>query len=218
METDIFKLIFHHDQRLSKLEDQDSLVNPKKMESSLEDFMKPDPTFSSFFLSGTDLSEERFGLNILDAYFQVIKALEVAFPDKLIFTHNSEYPSIKEALETLDLYDALVLSSENKIGFDISDLRSNTSSQNKTLKKTLEAGNMVIYKVPAKNGFDLLMYSQKNVYREMFFPLQKLVPEHFRFFSINGKKFNTERHFFFETWTLDRPPHGFEEVHPETVL
>jgi hypothetical protein len=52
----------------------------------------------------------------------------------------------------------------------------------------------------------------------MFYPLQKLVPETFRFFSINGKKFRTERHFYFETWTLEKPPHGFEEVFPETVL
>lgn len=218
MVTDIFKLIFHHDQRLSKLDDQDSPVNPKKMESSLEDFMKPDPTFSSFYFSGTDLNEERFGLNVLEAYDRVINALQMAFPDIQIFTHTNKYPSIKDAVEAIDLNEALVLSNENKIDLDISDLNTKKNSHKKTLKKSLETGHMILYKVPARNGFDLLMYSQKNVYREMFFPLQKLVPDHFRFFSINGKKFNTERHFFFETWTLDRPPHGFEEVHPETVL
>lgn len=218
MVTDIFKLIFHHDQRLSKLDDQDSPVNPKKMESSLEDFMKPDPTFSSFYFSGTDLNEERFGLNVLEAYDRVINALQMAFPDIQIFTHTNKYPSIKDAVEAIDLNEALVLSNEDKIDLDISDLNTKKNSHKKTLKKSLETGHMILYKVPARNGFDLLMYSQKNVYREMFFPLQKLVPDHFRFFSINGKKFNTERHFFFETWTLDRPPHGFEEVHPETVL
>ena len=218
MVTDIFKLIFHHDQRLSKLDDQDSPVNPKKMESSLEDFMKPDPTFSSFYFSGTDLDEERFGLNVLNAFDEVINALQMAFPDIQIVTHTNKYPSIKVAVEAIDLNEALVLSNKDKIDLDISDLNTKSNSHKKTLKKALETGHMILYKVPARNGFDLLMYSQKNVYRELFFPLQKLVPDHFRFFSINGKKFNTERHFFFETWTLDRPPHGFEEVHPETVL
>ncbi len=218
MVTDIFKLIFHHDQRLSKLDDQDSPVNPKKMESSLEDFMKPDPTFSSFFFSGTDLDEERFGLNVLNAFDEVINALQMAFPNIQIVTQTNKYLSIKDAVEAIDLNEALVLSNEDKIDLDISDLNTKSNSHKKTLKKALETGHMTLYKVPARNGFDLLMYSQKNVYREMFFPLQKLVPDHFRFFSINGKKFNTERHFFFETWTLDRPPHGFEEVHPETVL
>ena len=218
MVTDIFKLIFHHDQRLSKLDDQDSPVNPKKMESSLEDFMKPDPTFSSFFFSGTDLDEERFGLNVLNAFDEVINALQMAFPNIQIVTQTNKYLSIKDAVEAIDLNEALVLSNEDKIDLDISDLNTKSNSHKKTLKKALETGHMILYKVPARNGFDLLMYSQKNVYRELFFPLQKLVPDHFRFFSINGKKFNTERHFFFETWTLDRPPHGFEEVHPETVL
>jgi hypothetical protein len=76
----------------------------------------------------------------------------------------------------------------------------------------------VIYKEQAKNGFDLHMFSKKNIYTKFFHPLQNMLPDAFRFFSINGKKFRSERHFYFETWTLARPPHGFEEVFPESVL
>jgi len=35
---------------------------------------------------------------------------------------------------------------------------------------------------------------------------------------MNGKRITSERKFYFETWTLDRPPHGVEEVFKETVL
>lgn len=222
MNTDIFKLIFHHDQRLDKLAERNTRDNPKEMESSLEDFMKPDPTYSKFYLTGTDLANERFGLNTLSAYIEVIAALEVAFPDKNIFSYKTQFPSIKNAIQDLELGEVFILTDKDKITLDVStlhiDANSNVGHLKKELKEALEKGYIVIYKEQAKDGFDLHMFSKKNVYREIFFPLKKLVPDHFRFFSINGKKFRSERHFYFETWTLDRPPHGFEEVHPETVL
>lgn len=218
----IFKLIFHHDQRLDKLAERNTRENSKKIESSLEDFMKPDPTYSKFYLTGTDLENERFGLNTLSAFTEVISALEVAFPDKKIFTYNTQFPSIQKAIQDLELGEVFTLTDADEVGLDISalhiDVNSNVGHLKEELKEALEVGHIVVYKEQAKDGFDLHMFSKKNVYREMFFPLQKLVPDHFRFFSINGKKFRSERHFYFETWTLDRPPHGFEEVHPETVL
>ncbi|MDR9418718.1 hypothetical protein [Gracilimonas sp.] len=222
MNTDIFKLIFQHDQRLDKLAERNTCDNPKEMESTLEDFMKPDPTYSKFYLTGTDLANERFGLNMLSAYEEVIGALETAFPDKSIFTQKAQFPSLRKAIQDLELGKVFILSDNEEINLDIStlhiDVNSNVGHLKEELKEALEAGQIVVYKEQAKDGFDLHIFSKKNVYREMFFPLQKLVPDHFRFFSINGKKFRSERHFYFETWTLDRPPHGFEEVHPETVL
>ncbi|MEX2478499.1 MAG: hypothetical protein WD357_08685 [Gracilimonas sp.] len=222
MNTDIFKLIFHHDQRLDKLAERNTRENPKKMETSLEDFMKPDPTYSKFYLTGTDLADERFGLNVLSAYQEVINALEVAFSGKKIFTHKTQFPSLQKAILDMELGEVIILSNKKEINFDIStlhvDVNSNVGHLKEELKEVLEAGHIVVYKEQAKDGFDLHMFTKKNVYREIFFPLQKLVPNHFRFFSINGKKFRSERHFYFETWTLDKPPHGFEEVHPESVL
>lgn len=222
MTTDIFKLIFHHDQRLDKLAERNTRDNPKQMETTLEDFMKPDPTYSKFYLTGTDLAHERFGLNMLSAYEKVIDALEDAFSDKNIFTHKAQYTSMRNAILDLEPGEVFILTDKDSVDFDIStlhvDLNSNVGHLKEELKEALEAGHIVVYKEQAKDGFDLHIFSKKNVYREMFFPLQKLVPDHFRFFSINGKKFRSERHFYFETWTLDRPPHGFEEVHPESVL
>ncbi|MFD2531601.1 hypothetical protein [Gracilimonas halophila] len=222
MNTDIFKLIFHHDQRLDKLAERNTRDNPREMETSLEDFMKPDPTYSKFYLTGTDLENERFGLNALSAYDEVIGALEVAFQSKKIFTYKTQFPSIQKAVQDMELGDVFILTDSDKVDLDITslhiDINSNVGHLKEELKEALEAGYIVVYKEQAKDGFDLHMFSKKNVYREMFFPMQKLVPEAFRFFSINGKKFRSERHFYFETWTLDKPPHGFEEVHPETVL
>jgi len=222
MSTDIFKLIFQHDQRLDKLSEPGATEKPKQMESSIEDFMKPDPTYSRFYFSGSDLESEQFGLNTLSAYDQLINALGTALQDFYLFTFRDQFTSLNEAISSLDFGETVVLNKKEEISFDISDLHvvaNDTYGYNKEpLKKAIETGNIMIYKVKARDGFDLQMFSMKNIYRDMFFPLQKLVPDHFRFFSINGKKFNTERHFYFETWTLDRPPHGFEEVHPETVL
>lgn len=222
MSTEIFKLIFQHDQRLDKLNNSESTVDAQKMEASIEDFMKPDPTYSKFYFSGTDLENEHFGLNTLTAYDQVINALETALQDFHIFTYENKFTYLSEAITSLDFGETVVLNENEEINIDISDLHvlaNDSNGYNKeSLRKAIETGLVIIYKVKARDGFDLQMFSMNNIYRDMFFPLQKLVPDHFRFFSINGKKFNTERHFYFETWTLDRPPHGFEEVHPESVL
>ena len=222
MNTDIFKLIFQHDQRLDKLAERNTRENPKKMESTLADFMKPDPTYSKIYLTGTDLENERFGLNMLSAYDEIIAALEIAFPDKNIFTYKTQFPSIQKAIHDLEFGEVFILTSKGEVALNISalhiDVNSNVGHLKEELKDALEADHIVVYKEQAKDGFDLHMFSKKNVYREMFFPLKKLVPDHFRFFSINGKKFRSERHFYFETWTLSQPPHGFEEVHPESVI
>lgn len=219
---DIFKLIFHHDQRLDKLAERNTRENPKKMESTIEDFMKPDPTYSKFYLTGTDLAQERFGLNMISGYKKIIEALELAFSDKKVFTAHGKMDSIGSAIEKLEFGEVLVLTDTDEIDLDMESLHIDTNSNvghlKTELKETLEEGFIVVYKEQAKDGFDLHMFSKENVYNEMFYPLQELVPDHFRFFSINGKKFRSERHFYFETWTLDRPPHGFEEVHPESVL
>lgn len=219
---DIFKLIFQHDQRLDKLAKRNTNKTKEEVEPSLADFMKPDPTYSKFYLTGTDLSQEQFGLNRISGYKKVIEALEKAFHDKKVLTVTGSSPSISKAITSLELGEVLVLSDQNETDLDIAslhiDINSNVGHLKTELKEALEDGHIVIYKEQAKDGFDLHIFSKKNVYTNMFYPLQKLVPDTFRFFSINGKKFRSERHFYFETWTLDRPPHGFEEVHPETVL
>ncbi|MCP9290835.1 hypothetical protein [Gracilimonas sediminicola] len=220
--TDIFKLFFHHDQRLDKLPERTPNKKSDEMESTLEDFMKPDPTYSKFYLTGTDLAQERFGLNMISGYEKVIAALEKAFPDENVFTANGKATSISNAVSVLELGEVFVLAGAESTDLDIEslhiDINSNVGHLKEELKEALEDGHIVVYKEQAKDGFDLHIFSKENIYTDMFYPFQELVPDTFRFFSINGKKFRSERHFYFETWTLDRPPHGFEEVHPESVL
>ncbi len=223
MNTDIFKLIFHHDRRLNELAGESSADTSSDKNELLADFMRPDPVYSTFYFSGSDLNRQQFGLSNLSAYCGLITALEQAFSGHHIHTQKTEdAASLSAAIDELEKGQALLLSDKNPTNFDISSLNADAQLSDEldreALHKAIDQNFMVLYKIVAKDGFDLYMFSKKNVYREMFFPLQKLLPDAFRFFSINGKKFKTERHFFFETWALDRPPHGFEEVHPETVL
>ncbi|MTI86828.1 MAG: hypothetical protein FH748_02540 [Balneolaceae bacterium] len=220
--TDIFKLFFHHDMRLDKLAKRNANRTKEEVEATLADFMKPDPTYSKFYLTGTDLANERFGLNTLTHYQQVLSALEQAFDSVSYFTAKQKYNSLNEAIPALELGEVVVLAKSDTIDFDVStihiDTNSNVGHFKSELKEALEQELIVVYKEQAKDGFDLHIFSKKNIYRDMFFPLQELVPDAFRFFSINGKKFRSERHFYFETWALHKPPHGFEEVFPESVL
>jgi hypothetical protein len=217
----ILKLIFHHDQRLDQLADRNANRTKEQIESTLADFMKPDPTYSKLYFTATDLEKEEFGLNVLDEYNGFISALEEGLNTDSYQIQNGNYSSLNEAIDSLELGEVIIVGDE-KATFDISTLHIDTNSNvghlKSELKEVLEAGFVVIYKEQAKNGFDLHMFSKKNIYTKFFHPLQNMLPDAFRFFSINGKKFRSERHFYFETWTLERPPHGFEEVFPESVL
>jgi len=219
--SQILKLIFHHDQRLDQLQDRNANRTKEQIESTLADFMKPDPTYSRLYFTGTDLEKEEFGLNVLDEYNGFISALEEGLDVNKYQTQSSEFDSLDEAISSLELGEVIVVGNK-KADFDISSLHIDTNSNvghlKTELREVLEAGFVVIYKEQAKDGFDLHLFSKKNIYTKFFHPLQNMLPDAFRFFSINGKKFRSERHFYFETWTLDRPPHGFEEVFPESVL
>ncbi len=215
--SQILKLIFHHDQRLDQLTER----SDNKIESSLEDFMRPDPTYSRLYFSATDLEKEKFGINTLSEFDGFMQALEKGLETNQYYTHSNIYTSLKEASEAIGFGDVSIVGKQAP-EFDISSLHVDTNSNvghlKSELKEVLEAGFIVIYKEQAHNGFDLHLFSKKNIYTQFFYPLQAMLPDAFRFFSINGKKFRSERHFYFETWTLDRPPHGFEEVFPESVL
>ncbi|MEO9887515.1 MAG: hypothetical protein ABJR05_09080 [Balneola sp.] len=219
--SQILKLIFHHDQRLDQLQDRNANRTKEQIESTLADFMKPDPTYSRLYFTGTDLDEEKFGINVLSEYDGFISALEEGLETKNYQTHSGDFDSLDEAISSLELGEVIVVG-DKKADFDISSLHIDTNSNvghlKSELKEVLEAGFVVIYKEQAKDGFDLHLFSKKNIYPTFFHPLQNMLPDAFRFFSINGKKFRSERHFYFETWTLARPPHGFEEVFVESVL
>ena len=186
MRQQIFKLIFQHDMRLDQLAKRNANKSAEEVEASLADFMKPDPVYSKFYFTGTDLRSEKFGLDQLIHYPEIIEAIEGAFPDQEYYTASGhQADKLEKVIEDLNLGEVVALSGKEEPKTDLSSLHIDVNS---------------------------------NVGHLKFYPLQNLLPDAFRFFSINGKKFRSERHFYFETWTLNKPPHGFEEVFPESVL
>ncbi|MFV1883309.1 MAG: hypothetical protein ACMZ7B_02295 [Balneola sp.] len=207
-QTDILKLIFHHDQRLDDLAPSSESIN----DNPLAAFTKPDPTYSTIYFSATDLENEKFGVNVLSEYESFINAISKGFEGYEFTTKSGNHQSLKEGIEELGVNEVLVASKEKAEPGIIH------SFVGKMLRDVMEKDWIVIYKREAKDGFDLHLFSKKNIYTEFFYPLQSLLPDTFRFFSINGKRLSSEQKFFFETWTLHKPPHGFEEVFPESVL
>ena len=218
---DIFKLIFEHDLRLDALRERQLDRNIQEVTTTIEDFMKPDPTYSKFYISGTVLENEKFGLNCLNKYSSVMDALSEALDDYFVFLEDSPL-ELNKAVDDAQIGWPILLSEKEKIEWDQQELviddDSNVGHKKSELAEVLKSGDLVLYKEKAHHGFDLHLFSEKNIYPKLFYSLRELVSEDFRFFSINGKRVRSERQFYFETWTLDRPPHGAEEVFGDTEI
>lgn len=218
---DLFKLFFEHDLPLNAFSERDT-GRSGSTEMSLEDFMKPMPTYSKFYLTGTRLDDERFGLSALDRYKNLLEKLDEIFEDYHLLVSEGEVERFTQVFENLAPGDCAVAYTDNYEGPSPDELKLTEDEglieKQPLLKKALESGGMVIYKEKAHHGFDVNVFSTENIYTRFFYPFRDLVSESFRFFSINAKRVNSERKFYFETWTLERPPHGAEEVFPETVL
>ncbi len=195
--TDLFKLIFHHDQRMEKLA-------PSTMENDnpLAMFTQPDPTFSTLYFSGTVLEDSRFGLNNLFRFAKIISILEQAF----------DVQNLREVLDQLDINHALLVDQNSK------EITKGEFTEGKSIRTAIENNGIVLFKRENQHGFDLKIFSKENIYLRFFHDLQSMLEPGFRFFSINGKRVHNEEFFFFETHRLNNPPHGFEEVFPESVL
>lgn len=219
---DIFKLFFEHDMRLDKLAKRNANKTKEEVEATLEDFMKPTPTYSKFYITGTRLDTNEFGINILHKYSQILEKLDEVFSERVMYSTEKKYNTLSEALPEIKIGQALVIDDAEKKQTGIAELaidqESNVGHRKDELKKILKTGAYVLYKEQSHDGYDLHLFSLKNIYTSLFYPLQRLVDDEFRFFSINNKRMKSERHFYFETWTLENPPHGAEEVFPETVL
>lgn len=218
---DIFKLIFEHDLRLDELRERQLDRNIQDVTTTIEDFMKPDPTYSKFYISGTVLEKKAFGLNVLENYDEVIEALSKALDTYKVFVGDSSV-ELKEAAVEAQIGFPIILTTKAENEWDqhelIIDDESNTGHKKAELAEVLKSGDLVLYKEKNHHGFDLHLFSEKNIYPKLFYPLRELVDDHFRFFSINGKRVRSERQFYFETWTLERPPHGAEEVFSNTRI
>lgn len=219
---DIFKLFFNHDQRLDKPAKRNANKTKEEVEATLGDFMSPTPTFSKFYMTGTRLHEEKFGLNRLEKYEKILQELDDIFSTKNITTAEGKFSRLSEAIKKSEIGAAIILSENAGQDFDYKGLQvdseSNVGHLKDELREVLLDGHLVLYKEQAHHGFDLHLFSKANIYPDLFYPIKELVDNSFRFFSINSKRMGSEKHFYFETWTLDKPPHGAEEVRPETVL
>ncbi len=219
---DLFKLFYNHDQRLDNLSRSNDKTKGNGQESSLQDFLSPTPIYSSFYLMGTHFPEEKIGLNRLEKYDQIVDCLQNIFEDQNLQPSTKADSGLVENIKQMAVGSAIILS-RNKESVNsefvhqvITDQDKN--QRNEQLRKWLAADNKVLFKEEARDGCDLYLFSRENIYPQLFHPFQELVDDSFRFFSVNSKRMRSQRHFYFDTWRLDRPPHGAEEVFEDTIL
>lgn len=276
---DIFKLIFQHDIRLDELRARHTDRDTQETSNSLEAFLKPDPTYSKFYISGAVLptpsghaapgqpasnqptsdqlasrqstsdqpasgQQLQFGLSCLEQAENVISAIALSLSDYAAISAG-DAPETTSSLITKiyqepvgsaillkptqlskpDAQAESTMDTNSLTGEDRALLQrlsvghaENAGHKKEAIASTLEKNQLVLYKEVAHDGFDLHLFSKKNLYRVLFDSLKPLVSDDFRFFSMNGKRITSERKFYFETWALEQPPHGIEEVFPETIL
>ncbi|MEX2397530.1 MAG: hypothetical protein WD491_10915, partial [Balneolales bacterium] len=212
---DIFKLIFHHDLTLEHLSGNDDAKNRAKAELNLEDFMKPIPTYTRYYFSGTRLKENQFGLTTLKKKDELLTAIQKVLGAPLWLGDGSTEDSLQKAVDA-HRSNVIVVSEEQQPSIDFKGLEpddhSGVRDRFPIIKTLLDDGKKVVFLEKAHNGTDLHLFSKEGLYDSLLSALKPLVTPDFRYFSINGKRMGSERMFYFETWTLDRPPHGFEEV------
>lgn len=212
---DIFKLFFNHDQSLRDLE---ANYTDQEEDSRLADFMAPSPTYSTFYITGTILPEEQFGLSTLQQSSKIIDQLGKVFKNRTIHTPEDTFQRLDTALSNVETGQALIIDTNTKENtYNFSALDSDDES-GPVLRKLLQKRVWVLSKLQAPHGYDLYLYSKENIYPNLFKVFKPLISKQFRFFSINRKRIKTDRQFYFETNSLKKPPHGAEEVFPDTRL
>ncbi|MCC5927425.1 MAG: hypothetical protein JJU41_12785 [Bacteroidetes bacterium] len=214
----LFKLIFEHDMVLEPVGQPKS---PKR-ESSLEEFLKPVPTYSRFYFSATDLTRQAFGLSASDDFNSLMHAFEKGIGEikSYLLSDGTVCSTLHEALDRVGDGGAIVLIKGDDIvkPFPAIDPSGSFRDYIPELTNILDKGHLVLFKVKAHHGFDLHVFSRANIYRDFFYAFKPLIRPDLRFFSINGKRAKSERLFYFETWSLHQPPHGFEEVFHDTAF
>ncbi len=222
---DIFKLIFEHDILLEHLSGVEDPRHTAKKEASLEDFLKPAKTYTKYYLTGTKLDEQKFGLSALETYQDICDTLSSIFADKNVYSSNGELvENLSDALQEIQIHDHLIIGTgdapESRL---VEAIRLNSDKNVRDvlpeLTELMDLGFVILYAENAHHGKDFHFFSARNLYEFFFEKFQPMTKKPtFRYFSINGKKVGSERTFYFETWTLHRPPHGFEEVTIDSKL
>lgn len=240
---DILKIIYEHDITLETLSGNDDPRNLQKdKEALLESFLSPQKTWCRYYFTGTTLptgdtsfekqglEEFRFGLNSLMAWPEIQKQLpKVVKLSEGVHgpattwhrTDGTRFDNLEEALAKLEPCDLIISGSNSD-----ARLRKNLELDSMTgirerfepLTGLLEKEHLVLMAEKAHHGMDIHLFSRWNLYEPIFYTFQAMAGPELRYFSINGKRIRTERQFYFETWSLERPPHGFQEVTAESRL
>lgn len=217
----IIKLIFEHDIPLNRMDQSPAERREASKTMSLEDFMRPEPIFSKFYLSTTVMgAEPEFGLNKLDGLDQVLRELGDRIGRPEWISGNTRYPSLLEAVHATEIGHSILAPVISSPSIPLVTPTRNTADPEliAALYESLKHDTIVVFKEVSHHGWDLQIYSLKNIYPAFFHSLKtQLSPEH-RLFSMNGKRIRSERLFYFETWSLENPPHGIEEVFDNTEV
>jgi hypothetical protein len=215
----LFKLIFEHDMVLEPVEQTGRY---RKKSFSIEDFMKPQKIYSRFYFSATDLQKQHFGLSASKDAALLFEAFVAAVGSNQYHLQGDQsVTTLENALTIAEEGSGIVMIPEGNTA-EVSvfpDIGPESSFRDHITELTeiLDKGHRVLFKVKAHHGYDLHLFSKDNIYRSFFYAFQPLIRPDLRFFSINGKRAKSERLFYFETWSLQHPPHGFEEVFSDTA-
>lgn len=219
-DMNLFKLFFEHDMVLEQLQAPGEPVKPSKT-STLADFLKPTQTYSRFYLSSTDMSGPRFGLSTLPNYREFCYAVQIALEAKYFLrSDGATSDDLWSLLDGAPSDTAIVAVMNESFVCPLPGLsnRQGLREQVGDLLEVLDHGHLALYLEKAHHGTDIHVFSKSNVYSKLFYSFKSFIAPDFRFFSINAKRSRSERLFYFETWSLENPPHGFEEVFKETQL
>ena len=229
---EILKIIFEHDMTLEHLSGHDDPRKRKQdRQQTLASFLAPQKTYNRYYITGSCLDKNRFGLSALNAWPVVQRMISEVFDNN---AGRSFYPgpewhqpngtihnSFSDALKDLKPYDVLISGAESdeqvRSKLHLDD-RTGIRERFESLTALLDQSHLVILAEKAHHGCDLHLFTCDNFYESMFNACKKILNPELRCFTINGKRVNSERHFYFETWSLDHPPHGFQEVTPDARI
>ncbi len=221
---DIFKLIFHHDIVFDDHSGREDTHKQKEVSTTLEQFMKPMPTYVKYYFSGTRLTDTpQFGLSTLNDYQQILESLGTVFKNQSLWGPEGKIENgLAERLQKASAHEAFLIGNGgDEYDHEQLQLTEQTGIREKlqTIVPLLDKGILFLATEKAHHGIDLHLFARDNFYESFFNTFKPLTQSpDLRYFSINGKRVGSEKSFYFETWTLNRPPHGFEEVTPEAVL
>ena len=219
----VLKLVFEHDIPLDRLDQSPDERRLASRDMTLEDFMRPVPVFSHFYLSSTHLEpiETLFGLSTHPQMDEILESVGISLGRPAWITTLAETPRLQDAVKLLQIGEAAIAPMEGNEGARSGVTPSNHSGDLEmvsALHDLIRDKTIVAFKEKAHHGWDLHLYSLTNVYPALFGALKPFISSNCRLFSMNGKRIRSERLFYFETWTLDKPPHGAEEVLENTTL